>query len=115
MEIAVIGAGRMSSLLGSYWARNGHNIRVGSREPARAAALAAEIGHGARSGGYADAMRDADVMLLAVTPDVVENIARDNSAAPIPLGGAITRSPTCRRLPSGSPRLHPGHGLQRRS
>lgn len=98
MEIAVVGAGKTSALLGAYWARGGHNIIVGSRDRARAAALAAQIGGVTRSGSYAEAIAAAEVVLLAVTPDVVVAIARDNAAA---LAGKIVIDCNTRHYPGG--------------
>ncbi|GAC1301917.1 MAG: NADPH-dependent F420 reductase [Vulcanimicrobiaceae bacterium] len=98
MQIAVIGAGKMSALLGGYWARNGHLLIVGSRDPARARALANPLGYGTRATTYAEAMQIASVVLLAVTPDVAEGIARDNAAA---LDGKVVIDCNTRHYPAG--------------
>lgn len=98
MEIAVVGAGKMSALLGGYWARGGHNVIVGSRDRGRAAALATQIGGVTRSGSYAEAIASADVILLAVTPDVAVGIAHDNAAA---LVGKIVIDCNTRHYPGG--------------
>lgn len=98
MDIAVIGAGKLSALLGGYWSRNKHRIIVGSREQARAKALAESIGRGTRYGSYPEAIGAAEVVLLALTPDVVEGVARDNAAL---LAGKIVIDCNARHYPAG--------------
>lgn len=55
----------MGGGLGRQFAAGGHKVVVGSRDPARAAALAEEIG-GAGHGTYGEAAAQADALLLAV-------------------------------------------------
>lgn len=98
MEIAVIGAGKMSSLLGAYWARGHHRIVVGSRDLTRARDVAGRIGNRARWGNYAEAIGVADVVLLALTPDVVQTVAAENAAA---LAGKIVIDCNTRHYPAG--------------
>ncbi|GAC1312222.1 MAG: NAD(P)-binding domain-containing protein [Vulcanimicrobiaceae bacterium] len=98
MEIAVLGAGKMSALLGGYWARSGHRIYVGSRDPARARNVASQIGGRSRSGRYDEAIEAASIVLLAVTPDTAVGIARDNAAA---LDGKIVIDCNTRHYPAG--------------
>ncbi|GAC1441614.1 MAG: NADPH-dependent F420 reductase [Vulcanimicrobiaceae bacterium] len=88
----------MSSLLGAYWARGNHRIVVGSREPLRARDAAARIGHRARWGTYAEAMGEADVVLLALTPDVAESVASENAST---LAGKIIIDCNTRHYPAG--------------
>ncbi len=72
MKIGIIGTGRMSSGLGKRWADAGHEVMFGSREPAKAQALAAQIGGAAQGGSQADAVKFADVLLLATPFDQTE-------------------------------------------
>jgi len=65
MKVAVIGTGNMGTGLGRQFAAAGHDVVVGSRDPARAEAKAKEIGAVAH-GTYADAIAQADAFLLAV-------------------------------------------------
>ncbi|MBT2442653.1 NAD(P)-binding domain-containing protein [Streptomyces sp. ISL-36] len=69
MRIGIIGTGNMAEALGGQWARAGHEILVGGRDPARAGALAARIG--ARPGTLADSARFGDATLLALPYDAV--------------------------------------------
>ncbi|HYO87129.1 MAG TPA: NAD(P)-binding domain-containing protein [Candidatus Limnocylindrales bacterium] len=66
MKIGILGTGRIGSALGKRWADAGHALCFGSRELARAAALAGEVGHGAQGGSYADAAAFGEAVLLAV-------------------------------------------------
>ena len=65
MKVAIVGTGNMGTGLGRQFAAAGHEVIVGSRDPERAEAKAAEIGAAAH-GRYADAVGQADAFLLAV-------------------------------------------------
>lgn len=64
MRIGILGAGNMADALGTQWARAGHEVFVGARDAAKAAALAGRIG--ARSGGLAEAAGFGEATLVAV-------------------------------------------------
>ncbi|MFI6034407.1 NADPH-dependent F420 reductase [Streptomyces sp. NPDC051315] len=65
MRIGIVGAGNMADALGGQWARAGHDVLVGGRDPGRAAALAERIG--ARAGSAREAAgHGTDAVLLAV-------------------------------------------------
>ena len=68
MKIAVIGAGNVGGTLGKRWARAGHQIAFGARDPAEAkvAALVRESGPSARAAPVPEAVRQADVVVLSV-------------------------------------------------
>lgn len=66
MKVAIIGTGNMATGLASVWTAAGHTVSIGARDPAKAAALADKIGHGAVGGGVAAAAKLADVVVLAV-------------------------------------------------
>jgi 8-hydroxy-5-deazaflavin:NADPH oxidoreductase len=67
MRIAVIGSGRMGGALGRLWAARGHEVTFSfSRDRHRLDALAKRAGPSARAGEPADAVRDADVVLMAL-------------------------------------------------
>lgn len=78
MRIGVLGAGNMAEALAGKWARAGHEVRFGARTPAKAAALAGRIGHGASGGTLREAAGFGDVVLLAVwydgAVDVLERV-----------------------------------------
>lgn len=66
MKVAIIGTGNMATGLASAWATAGHTVSIGARDPAKAAALADKVGHGAVGGGVAAAAQLADIVVLAV-------------------------------------------------
>ena len=75
-RIAVIGTGRVASALGPAFAKEGNTIVYGSREPSRAkvAALVARTGHGASAAMQRDAVKGADIVVLAVPGSVAAEV-----------------------------------------
>jgi len=67
MRIAIIGAGKVGMALGHGWARDGHDVVFGVRNPA-----GKEVPVG-RAAGIADAVRDAPVVVLATPWDAVDS------------------------------------------
>src|ERR1051325_1471202 len=67
MNIGVIGAGNMGTGLGRPWVMHGHHVMFSySRRPQKLQQLVLEMGSHARLGAPRDAVRFADVLLLAV-------------------------------------------------
>lgn len=64
MRIAIIGTGNVGAALARGLAGKGHELCLGARDPAGAAALAGETG--ARAALPAQAARDADIVVLAL-------------------------------------------------
>jgi predicted dinucleotide-binding enzyme len=64
--IAIVGSGHIGMGLGRAWARAGHAVVFGARDPQDAELVAACREIGARATGVADAAQDADVVVLAV-------------------------------------------------
>lgn len=73
MKIAIIGAGHVGGALGRGWAKAGHTIIFGVRDPAggKTKPPLAEIGGAASSVLVPDAVRSADVVVLATPWDAV--------------------------------------------
>jgi NADPH-dependent F420 reductase len=71
MKIAVIGAGNVGGTLGKRWAKAGHEVAFGARDPAEAkvTALVRESGPTARAASAPEAARQAAVVLLSVPWD----------------------------------------------
>ncbi|GGU98364.1 NADPH-dependent F420 reductase [Streptomyces spectabilis] len=67
MRIGVLGTGNMADALGTQWARAGHEVFVGGRDPGRAAGLAARIG-AAGHGSLRDAAEFGDGAVLFALP-----------------------------------------------
>ncbi|ACQ93251.1 NADP oxidoreductase coenzyme F420-dependent [Tolumonas auensis DSM 9187] len=66
MQVAVIGTGNMGSGLASILAQAKHEVTIGSRDMAKAATLASQVGHGAVGGDIEAAVKMADVVILAI-------------------------------------------------
>lgn len=79
MKAAIIGAGKMGSWFANYFYKKGYEVEVFDKRPSVASKLAKEIG-ASMSRSIGDAVRDADVVLvavpLAVTVDVVKEVLR---------------------------------------
>ncbi|MEJ2273600.1 MAG: NADPH-dependent F420 reductase [Woeseiaceae bacterium] len=90
--IAVIGTGKVGSALGTEFAAQGHTIVYGSRDPASEAvnSLVERTGNGASATFQSDAVKDADIVILAV-PGM---LARDIAAGLGDLSGKIIIDPT---------------------
>ncbi|RJP76060.1 MAG: F420-dependent NADP oxidoreductase [Candidatus Zixiibacteriota bacterium] len=75
MDIGIIGTGNMGRTLGEIWASREHKILFGSRDPAKGREAAAQAGHEATSGSYADAVQFGRAVLLATpwwgTPEAI--------------------------------------------
>lgn len=66
MKVAIIGTGNMASGLANTLAGAKHEVIIGSRDPAKAAALAEKIGQGTQGGGIAAAAKLAEIVILAI-------------------------------------------------
>ncbi|MBX6386760.1 MAG: NAD(P)-binding domain-containing protein [Microbispora sp.] len=73
MRIGILGTGAMATALGGAWARAGHDVLVGGRDRAAAAATAARIG-AAKSGTLADAAAHGELVLAAVPAGVAPRL-----------------------------------------
>lgn len=76
MTVAVIGTGKMGAGLARLLASKGVQVAIGSRDATKATKLAEEIGGGAQGGGIADAVQRADVVILAVYYQKMEETIR---------------------------------------
>ena len=81
MRIAIIGAGNVGGALASSSVRAGHTVTLSAKDPAHADAKAKETGARAVESA-ADAVRDADVVILAVPYSAVDAVLDE-------LGGAL--------------------------
>ncbi|MDO8339246.1 MAG: pyrroline-5-carboxylate reductase [Candidatus Burarchaeum sp.] len=119
MRVCIIGTGKMGSALAIGLARGGEvrpkDIALFDHEPAKARALAKKIG--ARAAGSArEAVRAADIAVLAVKPDAVEGALDDmggalagklivSIAAAVPLRFIESRIPTSARAAAAMPNI----------
>jgi predicted dinucleotide-binding enzyme len=67
MKIGIIGSGHVGGTLGARWAQGGHRVTFSSRNPGSAEMreLVAKAGANASAGTVAEAVADAEVLLLA--------------------------------------------------
>jgi predicted dinucleotide-binding enzyme len=74
MNVAIIGSGSIGGGLGRAWAKKGHQVIFGARDPqdAELAALCKKIG--ARAASIADAVKGAEVVALAVPYAAAEQV-----------------------------------------
>jgi len=75
MRIAVIGKGNIGGSLGTKFLAAGHDVVYGARE------AAGEGPGGAPVAGIGEAIKDADVVLLAVPGQVVADVVTEHAAA----------------------------------
>jgi predicted dinucleotide-binding enzyme len=76
MKIAIIGAGNVGGALARGAAKAGHNVSVTATHPDHAQGLASEVG-GQAVTDVAEAVRDADVVVLAVPFSAANDVARE--------------------------------------
>lgn len=88
MRIAVIGTGHVGSTLGIGWARAGHDLIFGVRDPnsSNAQQPLCQAGGRVRRATVADSVASADVVALAIPWGAVANVLQTISA---PLSGKI--------------------------
>lgn len=86
MRIAIIGAGRIGGNAARLWSRAGHDVLITfSRDPDRLAARAVELGQHVVATSPAHAVADADVVMLAVPWDVIDDALHEAG----PLAGKV--------------------------
>ncbi|WP_423228737.1 NADPH-dependent F420 reductase [Pseudaquabacterium rugosum] len=66
MNVSIIGTGNMGAGLAHAFAAAGHEVSIGARDAAKAAALAEQVGRGTIGGGLQAAAQRADVIVLAL-------------------------------------------------
>jgi len=75
LRIGILGSGLMGSKLGTIWARAGHQVVFSyARSARKLQRLAKAAGKNATAGTPAEAVRDADVVLLAVHWSRVDDV-----------------------------------------
>ncbi|GES53367.1 hypothetical protein FBZ99_11186 [Rhizobium sp. ERR 1071] len=77
MKIAVIGTGNMGAGLARLLTQAGSDVVIGHRDPAKAAAFAAELGAGVEAGGVAAAIKLADIVILALPYSVIAETLKE--------------------------------------
>lgn len=93
-KIAVIGSGNVATALGPGFAAQGHTIVYGSRNPneQKVKDLVAKTGHGATATTQNEAVKGADIVVLAVPGTAAEQVVKSLGD----LSGKIILDPTNR-------------------
>jgi predicted dinucleotide-binding enzyme len=86
MKIGIIGSGDVAKTLGAGFLKHGHDVMLGSREPAKLAEWAGANPNG-RTGSFAETAQFAEVAVLAVkgtvAADAVRAAGADNLAGKV--------------------------------
>ena len=78
MKIAVIGVGNVGGTLGPVWAKAGHEITYGVRDPGseKVQTLLENSGQNARAAGVAEAAAGADIVIFATPWSATQDAVR---------------------------------------
>jgi 8-hydroxy-5-deazaflavin:NADPH oxidoreductase len=99
MRVAIVGGtGPFGRALAARLSQEGHEVVIGSRDAARAAEIAAELGVDGAANG--DAVADAELVVLATKAEAVLDTAR-GLAADIGRTPVLSVASELRRSPSG--------------
>lgn len=66
MKIGIVGSGNIGGVVGTLWARAGHDVLFSSRHPENLGALVEQAGNGAQAGTPEQAIAFGDVVLLSI-------------------------------------------------
>ena len=72
-KIGVLGSGQVAQILALGFKKHGHDVMIGSREPAKLAAWQADKGAGIAVGDFAETARHGEVIVLAVLGRAAES------------------------------------------
>ena len=81
LKIAMIGAGREGSALGTLFVKAGHPVMLSSRNPDRLKDLVAGLGSLAQAGTVEQAVAFGDVVALVVPYPAIEEIGKAHASA----------------------------------
>ncbi len=97
MRIGIVGVGSVGQTLGTLWARAGHEVAFGSRDPARAAAALGLAGAHPTTQGQAAAFGEVVLWtprgVMPGEPDLLADkvVLDPNNREPGPSGGYASR------------------------
>jgi NADPH-dependent F420 reductase len=77
MKIGILGTGNVAKGLGKALTHHGYHVMFGSREAAKANALAGEMEHYASGGTIANAIHYGEIVILAVPYKAVDDVLRN--------------------------------------
>lgn len=79
MKLGILGSGDVARALGAGFSRHGHDVMLGTRDPAKLTEWSAE--HGSRAGTVAEAAAHGEVVVLAVRGSAAERVLGDAGVA----------------------------------
>jgi 8-hydroxy-5-deazaflavin:NADPH oxidoreductase len=91
MPSAVIGTGKIGTAVASHLAQAGEPVVLAARTPSQADQLAGQLGASASAASVADAIKQADAVILAVWFDPMKDLIAAHSAA---LAGKVVIDPS---------------------
>jgi 8-hydroxy-5-deazaflavin:NADPH oxidoreductase len=109
MTTAIIGVGKIGSILARNLVHGGERVLLANRDKNKAVQLAGQLGDLASSAEIGDAISEADVIVLAVYFDVMKSLIAQYSEK---LVGKIVVDPSNPVGPDGG-RLRSGQGGRR--
>jgi len=74
MNIGILGSGNVGATLGERWAKLGHHVYFSSREPEKLKDVVARAGATAHAASVADAVRAAEVVVVALPWSAVKGV-----------------------------------------
>lgn len=74
MNISIFGTGNMARGLAVLFAKAGHQVTLASRDPAKARAVAADLGNNINGSTFSDAANASEVIVLAVPYDAATEV-----------------------------------------
>ncbi|MBB3952026.1 hypothetical protein GGQ76_003339 [Aureimonas jatrophae] len=81
MKIGIVGSGHIGGLIGTLWARAGHEVLFSSRNPASLESLVRAAGGDARSGTPDEAIAFGDAVLLSIPFGALPEFGRTKAEA----------------------------------
>ena len=79
LKVGVLGSGQVAQVLARGFAGAGHEVSIGSREPAKLAAFGTEAG--IRTGTFGEVAGQAELVVLAVKGTAAEGVVREYARA----------------------------------
>jgi predicted dinucleotide-binding enzyme len=76
LRIGILGSGPAGRTPGDGFLGRGHEVMIGSRDPAKLQTWLAAAGPGAQTGSFADAARFGEMILLSVLGSAAEDVLR---------------------------------------
>ncbi len=76
MKVGILGSGEVGKALAAGFSRHGHDVTMGTRDPSKLGAFAAQH-KGVKVGSFADAARFGEIIVLAVKGAAAADVMRD--------------------------------------